>query len=212
MGIFHDDALNSLGYSLHFFLRIFCIFSGSSHWSSVLVPCLQPGRAWPVGLTAPAACARTITPSTGPPEDQLQHQAADWAGEGVPLQQVPDRAGRAGVSGALQLGETQVKVWVRSRRTKFTEGAAARCHTHALMDTCPALGPSHPPPPVCARFTQASPWSLSPRWMLIGRSAQATFTFRSGQINPSSSLAELVCILKFKLSHCAPANEQPKWN
>lgn len=159
MGIFHDDALNSLGYSLGYSL-IFLKYFVHLFWVFPLIFCsgaLSPARA---RLTRGLNCISSVYADghtvNGPPEDQLQHQAADGAGEGVPLQQVPERARRAGVSGALQLSETQVKVWVWSTRTKFTEGAAARCRgtrTHSwtpapLLDQ--AIPPNTRTPPVCA--------------------------------------------------------------
>lgn len=125
--------------------------------------------------------------SNGPPEDQLQHQAADRAG-GVPLQQVPE-AGQAGAR----------------RRWTFGFRADARSGTRTHPWT-PA-----PPGPVCTSSCQASHRCLSPPPLDADRrSAPATFTFRSGQINPSCRLAELVWIVKSNSLHRAPANETNK--
>lgn len=126
MGIFLVYVLNSFGINLS--RRIFCIFYGSSHWS--FSGALSPARArLTSGLSSSSVCADGHM-FNGPPEDQLQHQAADRAG-GVLHQQVPE-AGQAGggVTEARQLSEMQVKVWFLSRRTKRD--------THTLLDTCPS--------------------------------------------------------------------------
>ena len=117
------------------------------------------------------------------PEDQLQHQAADRAGEGVPLQQVPD-AGQAGGGGRRPAAERDAGESLVSEQTHEAEeiaerraalrpagGALTRRDSgHLPLSARTRLAGKTPGPdllsatlpadvllPVCGRFNQASP-------------------------------------------------------
>lgn len=160
----------SLGLIL--FWRILCIFAGSPHWSDFLA-CFQPGRAPDLWAQHSSVCAdghtTNVAPEAGPVTRELTEPEKAFRFN-------KSAAVRAEVSGALQLGETQVNVRFQGRRVEQSDGERGRSHprathttrTHApLLELVISLSPPHPAymnswSPVCAGSCQTSPWFLLP--------------------------------------------------